>query len=102
MYVSIFCATEDSAYVSAFFVLKIKNKTYMAETFLMALGVLAIVILIVMVAPIVIFLKREDYKNLAIYFIAVCVFINADAFIITLIAAIVMLMVGGKALFKDR
>ena len=64
----------------------------MAETFLMALGVLAIVI----------FLKREDYKNLAIYFIAVCVFINADAFIITLIAAIVMLMVGGKALFKDR
>lgn len=33
----------------------------------MALGVLAIVILIVMVAPIVIFLKREDYKNLAIY-----------------------------------
>ena len=67
----------------------------MAETFLMALGVLAIVILIVMVAPIVIFLKREDYKNLAIYFIAVCVFINADA-------AIVMLMVGGKALFKDR
>lgn len=37
----------------------------MAETFLMALGVLAIVILIVMVAPIVIFLKREDYKNLA-------------------------------------
>lgn len=31
----------------------------------MALGVLAIVILIVMVAPIVIFLKREDYKNLA-------------------------------------
>ena len=81
---------------------KIKNKTYMAETFLMALGVLAIVILIVMVAPIVIFLKREDYKNLAIYFIAVCVFINADAFIITLIAAIVMLMVGGKALFKDR
>jgi len=69
---------------------------------LMALGVLAIVILIVMVAPIVIFLKREDYKNLAIYFIAVCVFINADAFIITLIAAIVMLMVGWKALFKDR
>ena len=64
----------------------------MAETFLMALGVLAIVI----------FLKREDYKNLAIYFIAVCVFINADAFIITLIAAIVMLMVGWKALFKDR
>ena len=61
---------------------------------MMALGVLAIVILIVMVAPIVIFLKREDYKNLAIYFIAVCVFINADAFIITLIAAIVMLMVG--------
>lgn len=79
-----------------------ENKTYMAETFLMALGVLAIVILIVMVAPIVIFLKREDYKNLAIYFIAVCVFINADAFIITLIAAIVMLMVGWKALFKDR
>ena len=74
----------------------------MAETFLMALGVLAIVILIVMVAPIVIFLKREDYKNLAIYFIAVCVFINADAFIITLSAAIVMLMGGGKALFKDR
>ena len=74
----------------------------MAETFLMALGVLAIVILIVMVAPIVIFLKREDYKNLAIYFIAVCVFINADAFIITRIAAIVMLMVGWKALFKDR
>ena len=72
----------------------------MAETFLMALGVLAI--LIVMVAPIVIFLKREEYKNLAIYFIAVCVFINADAFIITLIAAIVMLMVGWKALFKDR
>ena len=69
---------------------------------MMALGVLAIVILIVMVAPIVIFLKREDYKNLAIYFIAVCVFINADAFIITLIAAIVMLMVGWKALFKDR
>ena len=34
----------------------------MAETFLMALGVLAIVILIVMVAPIVIFLKREEKK----------------------------------------
>ncbi len=44
---------------------------------MMALGVLAIVILIVMVAPIVIFLKREDYKNLAIYFIA-------DAFLSTL------------------
>lgn len=68
----------------------------------MMLGVLAIVILIVMVAPIVIFLKREDYKNLTVYFIAVCVFINADAFSITLIAAIVMLMVGWKALFKDR
>ena len=68
----------------------------------MALGVLAIIILIVMVAPIVIFLKKEDYKNLAVYFIAVCVFINADAFTIPLIAAIVMLMVGWKALFKER
>lgn len=72
------------------------------ETFLMVLGILAIILLIGIVTPIIIFLVRGDYKNMAIYFIAVCVFINAKVFIIALIAAIVILMLGWKALFKDR
>ncbi len=64
------------------------------------LGVLAIIILIAMAAPIVIFLTREDYKNLLVYFISLCVFVNAESGIISLFALIVMLMVGWKALFR--
>lgn len=64
------------------------------------LGVLAIIILIAMAALIVIFLTREDYKNLLVYFISLCVFVNAESGIISLFALIVMLMVGWKALFR--
>ena len=57
-----FSAPRKILHMCQLFVLKIKNKTYMAETFLMALGVLAIVILIVMAPICNFFLKRKITK----------------------------------------
>ena len=67
-------------------------------TVFMLIGVLAIVIMIAIIAPVIAFLKKGDYKNLAVYAIALLVFFNSGSVIVSLAALAVMWVLGWKSM----
>lgn len=67
-------------------------------TFFMLIGVLAIILMIAMIAPIIAFLKKGDYKNLAVYAIALWVFLQIDSVMLCIAALFVMAILGWKAM----
>lgn len=67
------------------------------SAFLMLIGVLAIVVMIGMIAPIITFLRKGDYKNLAVYAIALWVFFHSGSIFISIVALVVVIIVGWKS-----
>ena len=61
------------------------------------LGVLMVLIVIAAIAPIVSLLKKRDYKNLAVYSIALWLFLNSNSILISIASLVVLVVVGFRA-----